>query len=79
MPARILVAEDQIDIRDLLVMNLRTAGHEVSAVGDGQQALARQLEAPASLLLLDLMMPGSTAWRFARRRAPKAAPRRSRC
>jgi DNA-binding response OmpR family regulator len=57
MPARILVAEDQTDIRDLLVMNLRGAGYEVSAVGDGEQALARQLEAPADLLVLDLMMP----------------------
>src|SRR5580765_2109385 len=57
MPARILVAEDQIDIRDLLVLNLRGAGYEVAAVGDGEQALARQLEAPADLLVLDLMMP----------------------
>ena len=57
MPAHILVAEDQTDIRDLLVMNLRTAGYEVAAVGDGEQALARQLEAPADLLVLDLMMP----------------------
>ena len=55
--AQILVAEDQTDIRDLLVMNLRTAGYEVSAVGDGEQALARQVEQPADLLILDLMMP----------------------
>ena len=54
MPAHILVAEDQTDIRDLLVMNLRTAGYEVSAVGDGEQALARQLESPSDLLILDL-------------------------
>jgi DNA-binding response OmpR family regulator len=57
MPARILVAEDQTDIRDLLVMNLQGAGYEVCAVGDGAQALARQFEAPADLLVLDLMMP----------------------
>ena len=58
MPAaHILVAEDQTDIRDLLVMNLRGAGYEVSAVGDGEAALARQLAAPADLLVLDLMMP----------------------
>ena len=57
MPSHILVAEDQADIRELLVMNLRTAGYQVSAVGDGAQALARQLEAPADLLVLDLMMP----------------------
>ena len=57
MPAHILVAEDQTDIRELLVMNLRGAGYEVAAVGDGQAALARQLEAPSDLLILDLMMP----------------------
>lgn len=57
MPAHILVAEDQTDIRDLLVMNLRTAGYEVSAVGDGEQALARQTERASDLLILDLMMP----------------------
>jgi DNA-binding response OmpR family regulator len=56
-PAHILVAEDQTDIRDLLVMNLRNAGYEVSAVGDGEAALAQQLVAPADLLVLDLMMP----------------------
>ncbi|KQW35642.1 response regulator transcription factor [Rhizobacter sp. Root404] len=56
-PAHILVAEDQTDIRDLLVMNLRNAGYEVSAVGDGEAALAQQLAAPADLLVLDLMMP----------------------
>ncbi|HEY4067130.1 MAG TPA: response regulator transcription factor [Burkholderiaceae bacterium] len=55
--ARILVAEDQTDIRDLLVMNLRSAGYEVSAVGDGEQALARQMEQASDLLILDLMMP----------------------
>ena len=56
-PAHILVAEDQTDIRDLLVMNLRGAGYEVTAVGDGEQALARHAERAGDLLILDLMMP----------------------
>lgn len=55
--AHILVAEDQTDIRELLVMNLRSAGYEVSAVGDGREALARFNERPSDLLILDLMMP----------------------
>jgi DNA-binding response OmpR family regulator len=58
MPATILVAEDQADIRDLLVLNLRGAGYEVSAVGDGLAALQQQATAPCDLLILDLMMPG---------------------
>ena len=57
MPVHILVAEDQTDIRDLLVMNLRSAGYEVSAVGDGAQALAQQSAHASDLLILDLMMP----------------------
>jgi DNA-binding response OmpR family regulator len=54
----ILVAEDQADIRDLLVLNLRNAGYEVTAVADGREALARQTERAHELLILDLMMPG---------------------
>src|SRR5881394_4141917 len=57
-PASILVAEDQTDIRDLLVMNLRSAGYDVSAVADGPAALASQGERASDLLILDLMMPG---------------------
>src|SRR5436190_5477131 len=57
-PASILVAEDQTDIRELLVMNLKSAGYDVSAVADGVAALASQSERSADLLVLDLMMPG---------------------
>ena len=57
-PATILVAEDQNDIRELLVMNLRGAGYEVTAVADGSAALASQNERASDLLVLDLMMPG---------------------
>jgi len=58
MAHTILLAEDQTDIRDLIAMNLRSAGYEVTAVGDGTAALARQIERPADLMILDLMMPG---------------------
>ena len=57
-PASILVAEDQTDIRELLVMNLRGAGYAVDAVADGTAALASQNERASDLLVLDLMMPG---------------------
>ena len=58
MHAQILVAEDQTDIRELLAMNLRQAGYEVTAVADGMAALASQNEQASDLLILDLMMPG---------------------
>jgi DNA-binding response OmpR family regulator len=58
MASTILLAEDQTDIRDLIAMNLRSAGYEVNAVGDGLAALASQSEQASDLLILDLMMPG---------------------
>jgi DNA-binding response OmpR family regulator len=58
MPAHILVADDQTDIRDLIVLNLQHAGHQVVAVADGPAALASQADQASDLLILDLMMPG---------------------
>jgi DNA-binding response OmpR family regulator len=58
MPATLLIAEDQADIRDLLVLNLSQAGYGVTAVADGVAALAAQTQAPRDLLVLDLMLPG---------------------
>jgi DNA-binding response OmpR family regulator len=58
---RILVAEDQTDIRDLLALNLRSAGYEVAEAVDGLAALARLTGENAlvhDVLILDLMMPG---------------------
>ena len=60
MPANLLVAEDQADIRDLLVMNLRNANYQVQAVADGRAALDSQNEQASDLLILDLMMPEMT-------------------
>ena len=58
MPSHILVAEDQADIRELIVLNLQQAGYAVTAVADGPAALASQAEQASDLLLLDLMLPG---------------------
>ena len=61
MSHHLLVAEDQVDIRDMIVLNLRNAGYQVTAVGDGLAALdsqADQVHPVFDLLILDLMMPG---------------------
>jgi DNA-binding response OmpR family regulator len=58
MAHHILVAEDQTDIRDLIVLNLQGAGYAVTAVAHGAQALATQTSRAHDLLVLDLMMPG---------------------
>ena len=58
MAAEILVAEDQADIRDLIALNLRHAGYDVTPVADGRAALDSQVDRSSDLLILDLMMPG---------------------
>jgi two-component system response regulator MtrA len=56
--AKIVVADDDADIRDLVAFKLRQSGHEVVAVVDGAAAVeACRSESPA-LAVLDVMMPG---------------------
>lgn len=55
---RILVADDDQDILDLVVFKLTQAGYDPVAVGDGVAALAAiEAEVPR-LAILDVMMPG---------------------
>ena len=54
---RVLVAEDDRSVRESLIRALRLEGYDVTAVTDGEQALAAvDTEAP-DLLVLDIMMP----------------------
>ena len=54
---RIYVVDDEPDMVELLATVLKGEGHEVETYTDGRAALARVLEEPPDLLLLDLMMP----------------------
>ena len=56
--ARIVVADDDADIRDLVVFKLRQAGHDVQAVEDGAAAVEACQATPPDLVVLDVMMPG---------------------
>jgi DNA-binding response OmpR family regulator len=55
---RVLVADDDPDIRHLVVFKLGQAGFQVQAVGDGTAALAAIEADPPDLAVLDMMMPG---------------------
>ncbi|MGH2779296.1 MAG: response regulator transcription factor [Actinomycetota bacterium] len=55
--ARILVTDDDPDLRALLCGILTDEGHKVAAVGDGRRALDSILNDPPDLVLLDVMMP----------------------
>ncbi len=56
--ARILVVEDDIDIAALVAHKLRSAGHDVAQVEDGDAALAAIREQRPDLVVLDWMIPG---------------------
>lgn len=55
--ARILVVEDEPDLRQVLEYNLRQAGHEVLTAGRGDEGLRVAREQRPDLVLLDLMLP----------------------
>ena len=56
--ARVLVVEDHADIAELIQHYLEKAGHAPELVSDGRRVVPRLTEAPADLVLLDLMLPG---------------------
>jgi len=58
MQHKILVVDDEADVVDMLVINLRTAGFLVVAVEDGPSALIKARTEAPSLVILDLMLPG---------------------
>ena len=54
---KILVAEDEPRIRELLVDTLCDAGYEVVQAEDGGEALAKAFDEHPDIILLDVMMP----------------------
>jgi DNA-binding response OmpR family regulator len=57
-PARVLVVEDEPNIRDLVVLHLTLEGLSPVAVGDGNEGLRLARSEPFDLIVLDLMLPG---------------------
>ena len=55
---RILVVDDEQDIRELLRYNLSKEGYQVECVASGEETLSRARNRPPDLLVLDLMLPG---------------------
>ncbi len=72
---RILVVDDEQDIREILAFNLRSEGWEVDTASSGEEALEK-LRPVHALILLDVMMGGMSGYRFAEkiRREGNATP-----
>ncbi|MGX6441690.1 response regulator transcription factor [Neobacillus sp. K501] len=55
--AKILVVEDELPIRKLIVFNLQRSNYKVIETGNGQEAIQLVKEQSPSLVILDLMLP----------------------
>jgi DNA-binding response OmpR family regulator len=60
--SRILVVDDDDDIRGLVRQLLERAGHQVREASDGKKALRELFKAPADLVILDIAMPELDGW-----------------
>ena len=62
---QVLVVDDEANLVELVQGYLEREGYHVLTAGDGPTALALAREARPDLIVLDLMLPASTAWRSA--------------
>ncbi len=70
--AKILIAEDERDIRDLVAFTLRFAGHEVFTASNGEEAVEMAPKVNPDLILMDVRMPRMTGYEACK--AMKADP-----
>jgi CheY-like chemotaxis protein len=59
---KILIAEDERDIRDLIAFTLRFAGYEVLTANNGEEAVAMTQKELPDLVLTDVRMPKMTGY-----------------
>ncbi len=60
--AKILIAEDEPDIRELVAFMLRFAGYEVMAAANGEEAVQAATRDVPDLVLMDVRMPRMTGY-----------------
>jgi len=65
--AKILVAEDEKQIADMIAFKLTNGGHKVIHAQDGEQAMTLAMTELPDLILLDVMMPGLNGLEVLRR------------
>ena len=70
--AKILIAEDERDIRDLVAFTLRFSGHEVVSVANGEESIEVARREMPDLILMDVRMPRMTGYEACK--AMKANP-----
>ncbi|AVQ28439.1 DNA-binding response regulator [Fusobacterium ulcerans] len=63
---KILIVEDEKEIRNILKVYLLTAGYEVTESADGEEAMKIFYEKPFDLVILDIMLPKKDGWSICR-------------
>ncbi|BBB91236.1 MAG TPA: response regulator transcription factor [Methylomusa anaerophila] len=58
MIGKILIVDDELNIRELIKFNLEKAGYKVLEAGDGQSAVSATRSERPDLIVLDIMLPG---------------------
>ncbi|WP_161895084.1 response regulator transcription factor [Gordonia spumicola] len=66
-PAKVLVVDDEENIRELLSVSLKFQGHEVRSAADGPRAIDVARTFKPDVLVLDVMMPGMDGFGLLRR------------
>lgn len=67
MSDKILVVEDELDIRELILFHLQKNGYQTLDAGNGEKGLKLAQEEEPDLILLDLMLPGLSGMEICRR------------
>ena len=62
---KILIVEDDADIREILSFNLENAGYLVGCASSAEEALTK-ISSETSLVLLDVMLPGKSGYQMAK-------------
>ncbi|HET9343221.1 MAG TPA: response regulator [Candidatus Eremiobacteraceae bacterium] len=63
---RVVIADDDPDIRRLVEMTVTNAGCDVTVASDGEEALECVRESKPDLVILDVLMPRMDGWEVAR-------------
>jgi CheY-like chemotaxis protein len=77
-PPRVLVVDDEVVIRQLIVINLELEGFEVHQAADGIDALDLARAVDPDVITLDVMMPRLDGWATAQRLRADPATKRAR-
>jgi len=74
---KILIVEDDEDLRTLFRVTLTLAGYDVQEAGDGLEALRQIDHSPPDLVVLELMLPFVVELPFGRKSPPTSSPKTS--